>query len=143
MDNTETTINFQSQLFDLKEDFYKASMDTPLSLQQELLIMEILREDLYDIADALDVYIDTKKIIYPIANVINVYKDHSKNLTNDVEKYSKEKQTLINEFMENLRDLIENDGAEDELKKYYVDQVFRVYVFNLETIPGAYNDGGI
>jgi len=102
-----------------------------------------LREDLYDVADALDVYIDTKKIIYPIANVINVYKDHSKNLTNDVEKYSKEKQTLINEFMENLRDLIENDGAEDELKKYYVDQVFRVYVFNLETIPGAYNEGGI
>jgi hypothetical protein len=137
-------INFQTKLFNLKEEFYKESMNAPSSLKQELLLMEILREDLYDIADAIDGYIDSKTFKVPLNNTIAVYNQNSKKITEDVQKYSKNKQELISEFMEILRDIIDSDDAiEPEHKKYYVDQAFRIYVFNLEPLPGAHDGEGI
>lgn len=138
-------LEFQNEILAIKENFYKNSMATPPNLEQELLVAEILREDLYDIADYLDNYIDTGDFRVPVANVINVYNKHEKKITEDVLKYSRQKQQLINEFMEDLREiLIAYKDIDEFLKKYYINQIFRIYVFNLGNIlPGETNDEGI
>lgn len=138
-------LNFQQELLAVKEDFYRDSMATPTALEQDLLIAEILREDLYDIADYLDNYIDTGDFRFPPTNVINVYNDHKKKITDDVVKYSRQKQQLINQFMEDARDILMTYRDIDEfLKKYYINQIFRVYVFNLSvTLPGEETDEGV
>ena len=136
---------FQTELLNLKEDFYRNSMATPPSLEQELLVAEILREDLYDIANYLDTYIDTGDFRFPHTNVIEIYNQNNKNITEDVIKYAKQKQQLINQFMEDIRDvLISYDAIDGFLKKYYINQIFRVYVFNLNgTLPGENTDEGV
>jgi hypothetical protein len=138
-------LEFQKEVLALKEDFYKDSMATPAALEQELLVAEILREDLYDIADYLDDYIDTGDLHFPSTNVINVYNQHEKKITDEIVKYSKQKQILINQFMNDLREiLIAYLNIDGFLKKYYINQIFRVYVFNLNNIlPGENNDEGI
>lgn len=134
------TLQFQNELFSLKEDFYKESMATPSSLKQELLVTEILREDLYDIADYLDNYIDNGDVRFPPTNVINVYNQNGETITEDVIKYSRQKQMLINQFMEDLRYVLNAyKEIDDFLKKYYINQIFRVHVFNLEALPGNYD----
>ncbi len=124
---------FQNELYSLKEEFYKESMITPPSLQQEFIVAEILRRDLYDIADSLDNYIENSDLIIPSTNVINVFKENERKITDDVIKYSRKKQLLINEFIEYVREIMNNYKEIDEfLKKYYVNQIFRIYIFNLE-----------
>jgi hypothetical protein len=138
-------LEFQKELLVLKEDFYRDSMATPGALEQELLVAEILREDLYDIADYLDNYIDTGDFRFPPTNVINVYNGHQKKINDAVLKYSKQKQLLINQFMEDVREiLIAYKDIDEFLKKYYINQIFRVYVFNLGNIlPGEDVDEGL
>ena len=135
-------LEFQKEVLALKEDFYRESMATPAALEQELLIAEILREDLYDIADYLDDYIDTGDFRVPATNVINIFNKYQKKITGDVIKYSKQKQLLINQFMEDARAiLISYTNIDEFLKKYYINQIFRIYVFNLgNVLPGE--DGG-
>ncbi len=127
------TLQFQNELYVLKEEFYKESMDTPASLQQELLITDILREDLYSIADCLDNYIDNDKLVIPSTNVINLFAENGKKITDDVIKYSRQKQLLVKQFMNDVCEILdaykEIDGF---LKKYYVNQIFRIHIFNLE-----------
>jgi hypothetical protein len=128
-------LEFQRELLDLKEDFYRDSMATPGALQQELLVAEILRQDLYDIADYLDNYIDTGDFRFPATNVINVYNNYEKKITDEVIKYSRQKQLLINQFVEDAREiLISYKDIDEFLKKYYINQIFRVYVFNLDNM---------
>ena len=138
-------MEFQKELFSLKEEFYRNSMATPASLEQELLITEILRDDLYDIAVYLDNYIDTGDFRYPHTNVINVYNDNKKKITDDVIKYARQKQQLINQMMDDARDILNAYGETgDFLKKYYINQIFRIYVFNLDNnLPGEYIQEGI
>ncbi len=138
-------LEFQKEILALKENFYKDSMATPATLEQELLIAEILREDLYDIADYLDNYIDTGNFIIPQTNVINLYNKYQKKITDDVVKYSKQKQILINQFMEDLREiLIAYNDIDGFLKQYYINQIFRIHVFNLgNVLPGEEYDEGI
>ena len=135
-------LEFQKEVLALKEDFYRESMATPAALEQELLIAEILREDLYDIADYLDDYIDTGDFRVPATNVINIFNKYQKKITGDVIKYSKQKQLLINQFMEDARAiLISYTNIDEFLKKYYINQIFSIYVFNLgNVLPGE--DGG-
>jgi hypothetical protein len=138
-------MELQKELFSLKEEFYRNSMTTPASLEQELLIAEILREDLYDIATNLDKYIDTGDFRFPHTNVINVYNHNKKKITDDVIKYSRQKQQLINQMMEDARDIL-NAYADvgDFLKKYYINQIFRIYVFNLSNdLPGENGEEGM
>jgi hypothetical protein len=128
-------LDFQKELLAIKEDFYRDSMATPETLEQELVIAEILHEDFYDIANYLDNYIDLGDFRFPPTNVINIYNLHQKKITPDVIKYSKQKQLLINQFMEDARNiLIAYKDIDAFLKKYYIDQIFRIYVFNLDNI---------
>ena len=132
-DETSQAHQFQNELYSLKEEFYKESMLTPQSLEQELLIAEILRRDLYDIADSLDNYIENSELIIHSTNVISVFKENERKITDDIIKYSRKKQSLINEFMEYASEIMNQYKEIDEfLKKYYVNQIFRIYIFNLE-----------
>jgi hypothetical protein len=142
---TSQQLDFQKELFALKEEFYKDSMETPASLEQELLIAEILREDLCDIANYLDRYIDTGDFGFPSANVIDIYNQNKKKITEDVIKYSRQKQLLINQFMEDARNIMNAyNEIDDFLKKYYINQIFRIYIFNLySNLPGENSSGGI
>ena len=143
-DVSNNFINFQQQIFDLKEDFYRESMNAPSSLEQELLLMEIVREDLYDVADAFDKYISGNPLEVPSNNTIYVYNAHSKKITEDVAKYSKQKQVLMSEFMDALRDVVDSaEHIDGDCKRYYINQIFRIYVFNMDPLPGCYCEEGI
>jgi hypothetical protein len=133
---TSDAIEFQNKLFEIKEDFYKNAMNAPDSLKQDLKIMDILREDLYDIANSFDHYIDTNDFIIPSTNVLALYKLYSGKNKDDIIQYSKMQQKHINQFIIEVKSAIDSYKNIDEfLKKYYINQVFRIYIFNLNAPP--------
>jgi hypothetical protein len=126
-------LEYQADLYSLKKDFYKKSMHTPKNLEQEILIMEILKEDLDKIASALELYVIRGDFRFPYTSVIDLFNDNKKKITQEVLEYSKIKQQLINSFMEEARELLNiYKDIPNNIKKYYINQIFRVYVFNLE-----------
>jgi hypothetical protein len=133
----EEQLHFQSDLYSLKQQFYKESMHTPKQLEQELLITEILKDDLAKIASYLELYITTADFRFPYTSVYDVFNLHNKQITPEVIEYSKNKQQLINSFMEEARDILNiYKDIPNYLKKYYINQIFRIYVFNLEYVDG-------
>jgi hypothetical protein len=136
-DADEQQLHFQADLYSLKEEFYKESMQTPKELEQELLITEVLKEDLDKIASTLELYINIGDFRFPYTSVIDVFNAHNKSITSQVVEYSKKKQQLINLFMEEVRDILNiYKDIPNYLKKYYINQIFRIYVFNLEHNEG-------
>ncbi len=133
----EEQLHFQADLYSLKQQFYKESMHTPKQLEQELLITEILKDDLAKIASYLELYIATADFRFPYTSVYDVFNLHNKQITPEVIEYSKNKQQLINSFMEEARDILNiYKDIPNYLKKYYINQIFRIYVFNLEYVDG-------
>ena len=137
-------LEFQKELYHIKEEFYVFSMKTPASLEQELLVTEILKEDLDQAATAIENYINTGNTRYPSGSTISVYTDNNKPVTQAVLDYYKYKQTILRNLIDDVCDLLKiYEFMPKDIKKYYINQVFRLYVFNLDNYDDSDNPSPI
>jgi hypothetical protein len=123
---------FETELYDLKEEFYDITMQTPPSLEQEPLIAFILKDDLIKIGEALRIYITKKQISIPTTSVSNIFKKDGKEITEDIYKYASNRQSLIKKMIARAIEIIDNYSmVSDDIKIYYINSIFYKNIWNI------------
>jgi hypothetical protein len=125
-------VDFEKELYDLKQEFYEVTMSTPPSLEQEPLIAFILKEDLFRIGVALRNYINGHGIVIPLTSVSHVFKEADKSMTDDIYRYASERQSLMKKMMTRATEVIDKYPAvPNMIKKEYVNDIFYKYIWNI------------